>query len=205
MTSYLVTIETDHHWTCFKMRTRDEPTASQNVRCWCFIFWEKTQKNLRGGGIYPPPPGTSEGYLLIYYWKAWVMRAGKDGKARVSSFSSLLPSSFPPSPSSKSPFESSTANGNDEKRLGRNLVCQVKSLLIQVYLRSGVPLLVCLCGFAFTSVSDLFAHLHVYRSKRFQGGFVINFGKKKLPLEKAKCIPKHTGYQFLALFIGWEY
>lgn len=118
------------------------------------------------------------------------MCAGKDGKARVSSFSSLLPSSFPPSPSSKSPFESSTANGNDEKRLGRNQVCQVKSLLIQVHLRSGVPLLVCLCGFAFTSVSDLFAHLHVYRSKRFQGGFVINFGKKKITSRESEMYSK---------------
>ena len=128
-----LTIETGHHWTCLKMRTRDKQTASQNVRCWCLILWEKNSEKPQRGVASTQPPCTSEGYLLIYYWKAWVMRAGKDGKARVSSISSLLPSSFPPSPSSKSPFESSTANGNDEKRLGTNQVCQVKILLIQVY------------------------------------------------------------------------
>ena len=34
---------------------RDERTATENVRCWCFILSVKTQKNLTGGGIHPPP------------------------------------------------------------------------------------------------------------------------------------------------------
>ena len=38
MTSYLITIATDHHWTCVKMCTRDEWTATENVRYWCFIL-----------------------------------------------------------------------------------------------------------------------------------------------------------------------
>ena len=45
MTSYLVTIETDH-----------KQTATENVSRWCFIIYEKTQKNLRGGGGQPLPP-----------------------------------------------------------------------------------------------------------------------------------------------------
>ena len=31
-------------------------TAAENVRCWCFIVQEKTQKNLRGGGATTTPP-----------------------------------------------------------------------------------------------------------------------------------------------------
>ena len=38
MTSYLVTIEADHHWACLKMRASDTRTATENVRCWCFIL-----------------------------------------------------------------------------------------------------------------------------------------------------------------------
>ena len=40
------------------MRARDKRTATENVRCWCFIVLEKTPKNLRGkgagegGGLY---------------------------------------------------------------------------------------------------------------------------------------------------------
>ena len=30
------------------MRARDKRTATENVRCWCFIVLEKTPKNLRG-------------------------------------------------------------------------------------------------------------------------------------------------------------
>ena len=33
MTSYLVTIATDSHLTCVKMRLRDIPTATENNRC----------------------------------------------------------------------------------------------------------------------------------------------------------------------------
>ena len=52
MTLYLTTMATDHKWTCLKMCARDERTATENVRCWCFILWEKKniQKNL---GIGP--------------------------------------------------------------------------------------------------------------------------------------------------------
>ena len=57
LTSYLVTIETDHHWTWLKMRARDERTAAENIRYWCFILQEKkTQKNLGGGGWWRPSP-----------------------------------------------------------------------------------------------------------------------------------------------------
>ena len=53
MTSYLVTIETDHHWTCLKMRARDKGTPTKNISCWCFILYEKLRITL-GGGIHPP-------------------------------------------------------------------------------------------------------------------------------------------------------
>ena len=33
MTSYLVTIVTDHHQTYLKMHARDKRTATENVRC----------------------------------------------------------------------------------------------------------------------------------------------------------------------------
>ena len=60
MTSYLVTIGTGHHWTCLKKCTVDERTATENVRCWCFILSEKnSEKPYGGGGIHPtplPPP-----------------------------------------------------------------------------------------------------------------------------------------------------
>ena len=56
MTSYLVTIATDHHYTCLRMRDRDKWTATENVRCWCFIVYGR-KKNLKktsgGGKIYP--------------------------------------------------------------------------------------------------------------------------------------------------------
>ena len=59
MTSNLVTTATDHHWTCLKMCARDERTATENVRWWCFILYEKLQqeKNLtaRGEGGHPLP------------------------------------------------------------------------------------------------------------------------------------------------------
>ena len=45
MTSHLVTMATDHHWTCLKMCARDEQTATENVRSWRVILLEKTQKN----------------------------------------------------------------------------------------------------------------------------------------------------------------
>ena len=38
------------------MCTRDKQTATENVSRWCFILYEKTQKNLRGvGGATTPP------------------------------------------------------------------------------------------------------------------------------------------------------
>ena len=46
MTSYLVTIATDHHLTCLKICARDDR---------CFIPYEKIKKNLMGVGILPPP------------------------------------------------------------------------------------------------------------------------------------------------------
>ena len=55
MTSYFVTIATDHHQTWLKMCARDEWTATENVRYWCFILYEKIQKNHMGGGIHLPP------------------------------------------------------------------------------------------------------------------------------------------------------
>ena len=55
MTSYLVTIATDNHYTCLRMRDRDKWTATENVRCWCFIVYgrKKLKKNSGGGKIYP--------------------------------------------------------------------------------------------------------------------------------------------------------
>ena len=56
MTSYLITIATDHHWTCLKVCARDEWTATENIRCWCFIPKEKLRKTVWGGIHSPPPP-----------------------------------------------------------------------------------------------------------------------------------------------------
>ena len=42
------------------MCARDKQTATENVSRWCFILYEKTQKNLRGegggGGNHSPRP-----------------------------------------------------------------------------------------------------------------------------------------------------
>lgn len=53
MTWYLVTIEIYHHWTRLKIRqgARDKRTASENA----LSSTKKTQKNLRGVTIAPPP------------------------------------------------------------------------------------------------------------------------------------------------------
>ena len=57
MTSYLVTIEIDHHfWTSLKMRARDEQTPTKNISSWRFTLYEKNQKNLREGWMALPPP-----------------------------------------------------------------------------------------------------------------------------------------------------
>ena len=56
MTSYLVTMATDHHLTYLKMRARDKRTATVNVRDWCFIVQEKNQKTWEGGGNPFPLP-----------------------------------------------------------------------------------------------------------------------------------------------------
>ena len=67
MTLYPVTIETDHHWTRLKMRANewwmDERTATENIRCWCFSLWEKTQKNLRGRWRWHTHPSSP-----LYIW-----------------------------------------------------------------------------------------------------------------------------------------
>ena len=55
MTLYLVTVVTDHHLTCLKMRARDKRTATKNFRCSNFIVQEKHQKKLRGGWQSPSP------------------------------------------------------------------------------------------------------------------------------------------------------
>ena len=36
--------------------SQNEWRATENDRYWCFILWEKTQKNSIGGGWHPPPP-----------------------------------------------------------------------------------------------------------------------------------------------------
>ena len=51
MTSYLVTLETDHHWTWLKMRARDERTATETSGADVLSpRKKKKQKNLMGGG-----------------------------------------------------------------------------------------------------------------------------------------------------------
>ena len=52
MTSYLVTIETDHHWTCLKMCARYKQTATENVTWWRFILYEKNKENLTEGYVW---------------------------------------------------------------------------------------------------------------------------------------------------------
>ena len=69
ITSYLVTIETDHHWTCLKMRARDKRTSTENVRCWCFILLEKSQKNLKGGGVFSTPHPLYVRGLKCYFFE----------------------------------------------------------------------------------------------------------------------------------------
>ena len=49
MTSYLVTIATDHHGTCRKMRARDELTAT-SLGADVLSSGKKNQKIGRGGG-----------------------------------------------------------------------------------------------------------------------------------------------------------
>ena len=56
MTSYLVTIETDHHWTWLKMRATDERTATDNIRSSCFILYEKNSEKSYGGWHVAPLP-----------------------------------------------------------------------------------------------------------------------------------------------------
>ena len=52
MTSFLVTIVTDHH----KTYAKDKRTAIVNFMCWWFIVEEKKQKNLREGCSHTPTP-----------------------------------------------------------------------------------------------------------------------------------------------------
>ena len=62
MTSYLVTLETDHHWTWLKMRATDEQTAIETSGADVLSSRKKRRKTLGGGGggIHLPPC-TSEG------------------------------------------------------------------------------------------------------------------------------------------------
>ena len=65
MTSYLVTLETDHHWTWLKVRARDERTATETSGA-DFLSSrkkkKKTEKPWGGGGVgIHLPPCTSEG------------------------------------------------------------------------------------------------------------------------------------------------
>ena len=36
--TYDVIYRNDHHWTWLKMSARDERTATENIKCWCFIL-----------------------------------------------------------------------------------------------------------------------------------------------------------------------
>ena len=76
--TYLVTIETDHHWTCLKMRARDKRPSTENDRCWCFILLEKSQKNLREW--HPPPPPHP---LYVRGLKCYFFEKGKYGKGHA--------------------------------------------------------------------------------------------------------------------------
>ena len=53
MTSYLVTIVADHYQTWLEMRAKDQKTATENVRCWLLIVWEKKlRKTLEKAGTH---------------------------------------------------------------------------------------------------------------------------------------------------------
>ena len=69
ITSYLVNIETDHHWTCLKMRARDKRLSTENVRCWCFILSEKSQKNQGGVASTPHPYSLYVRELKCYFFE----------------------------------------------------------------------------------------------------------------------------------------
>ena len=117
MTSYLITTATDHHWTCLKMCARDERTATENVRCWCFIPKEKTQENLMGGSTPPPPPVrpsvksqfyfnsdkevVTEGFFLSSFFACKICNHRPQNKKTnilCLSYVSLSPLPSPPSP-----------------------------------------------------------------------------------------------------------
>ena len=53
MTSYLVTIATDHHLTCLQICARDERTATPGADV--LSFMKKLRKALWGLGTSPPP------------------------------------------------------------------------------------------------------------------------------------------------------
>ena len=56
ITSYLVTIATEHHWFCLKMRARDKQTATENVRCFLYCPGKNSEKTTT-------PAKTSEGWI----------------------------------------------------------------------------------------------------------------------------------------------
>ena len=87
MASYPVTIEPDHHWTWLKMCPRDERTATKNIRRWCFILLEKTQKNRMGGGIHRRLCVRGLSYTQhIFLLKAKRKRNSWQGKNQENSF-----------------------------------------------------------------------------------------------------------------------
>ena len=53
MTSYFVTIVTDHYHSCLKMRADDQRIAIENFSSWSFNVSEKNQKNPTGSGNHP--------------------------------------------------------------------------------------------------------------------------------------------------------
>ena len=59
MTSYIVTIEIDHHRTCIEMRPN-----KRKRQVLMFYPQGKTQKNLRGGW-QPPPPFCVQGLISM--------------------------------------------------------------------------------------------------------------------------------------------
>ena len=74
-----VTMATDSHRTCVKMRVRLRNTlsATENGRCRWKIVFENFKKNLmRGGWDLPPSPCTSEGWEVKRFsndCKTWVL------------------------------------------------------------------------------------------------------------------------------------
>ena len=93
-----LTIETGHHWTCLKMRTRDKQTASQNVRCWCLILWEKNSEKPQRGVASTHPPLYVRGLFTNLLLKSLGYARGErwEGKGLFNLFSSPISPSLHP-------------------------------------------------------------------------------------------------------------